>query len=52
MAKRTLAGLLVVTLALMAFGKGKLEWVDNYEDGLKKAKEQGKPAMLYFTADW
>jgi thiol:disulfide interchange protein DsbD len=29
-----------------------IDWVKNYAEGLRLARETGKPAMLYFTADW
>lgn len=53
---------LVMTMAVLAiagcFGEsdrtraGKIEWVFNYAEGLRIARESGKPAMLFFTADW
>ena len=30
----------------------KVRWVQSLPEGLQLAKETGKPAMLYFTADW
>jgi thiol:disulfide interchange protein DsbD len=30
----------------------KIRWVEDLPEGLRLAKETGKPAMLYFTADW
>jgi thiol:disulfide interchange protein DsbD len=30
----------------------KIRWVQDLSEGLRLAKETGKPAMLYFTADW
>jgi thiol:disulfide interchange protein len=30
----------------------KVRWVQSLPEGLRLAKETGKPAMLYFTADW
>jgi thiol:disulfide interchange protein len=30
----------------------KIQWVYDLSAGLKLAKETGKPAMLFFTADW
>ena len=29
-----------------------IQWVQDLTEGLRLAKETGKPAMLYFTADW
>ena len=31
---------------------GKIDWVKNYTDGVRLARESGKPALVYFTADW
>jgi len=30
----------------------KIQWVQNLPEGLRLAKESGKPVMLFFTADW
>jgi thiol:disulfide interchange protein len=30
----------------------KIHWVQDLPEGLRLARETGKPAMLYFTADW
>ena len=30
----------------------KIQWVPDLNEGLRLARENGKPAMLYFTADW
>lgn len=30
--------------------QGKVTWLENFEEGLKKAKESGKPVMLYFSS--
>ncbi|HSM91230.1 MAG TPA: thioredoxin family protein [Desulfobacterales bacterium] len=30
----------------------KIQWVQDLPEGLRRAKETGKPAMLFFTADW
>jgi thiol:disulfide interchange protein len=30
----------------------KIRWVQDLSEGLRLAKETGKPAMLFFTADW
>ncbi|MBI5581076.1 MAG: thioredoxin family protein [Deltaproteobacteria bacterium] len=54
-------GLALILLALTAAGcfaasgqdsAAKMDWVKNYPDGLRLARESGKPAMVYFTADW
>lgn len=39
-------------LLVLALAQGKVEWAPNYDDGLKTAKEFGKPVMLVFGADW
>jgi protein disulfide-isomerase len=31
---------------------GKIQWVLSLPEGLRLAKESGKPIMLFFTADW
>jgi thiol:disulfide interchange protein len=54
-------GLALILLALTATGcfaesgqdsAAKIDWVKNYPDGLRLARESGKPALVYFTADW
>ncbi len=30
----------------------KITWVQQHAEGLRLAKETGKPALIYFTADW
>jgi thiol:disulfide interchange protein len=30
----------------------RIRWVQDLSEGLRQAKETGKPAMLFFTADW
>lgn len=30
----------------------RIQWVQDLSEGLRLAKETGKPAMLFFTADW
>jgi thiol:disulfide interchange protein len=54
-------GLTLILLVLTAAGcfaasgqdsAGKIDWVKNYPDGLRLARESGKPALVYFTADW
>lgn len=51
--------LLVVLLAVAGCLAGseeaaaaKIQWVQSLSEGLRLAKESGKPAMLFFTADW
>jgi thiol:disulfide interchange protein len=31
---------------------GKIEWRRDVDAALAEAKKSGRPAMLYFTADW
>ena len=54
-------GLTLILLVLTAAGcsaaseqdsAAKIDWVKNYADGLRLARESGKPALVYFTADW
>lgn len=30
----------------------RIRWVEDLSEGLRLAKQTGKPAMLFFTADW
>ena len=47
------AGLLVMATAHASGGHGgKLNWVGDYDRGLAEAQRTGKPAVVYFTADW
>lgn len=39
-------------LLVLALAQGKVEWAPNYEDGLKAAKETGRPVMVVFGAEW
>ena len=32
--------------------KGKVPWVESPAEGLALAKRTGKPAMLFFSAEW
>ncbi len=29
-----------------------IDWVKSHAEGLRQAEESGKPALVYFTADW
>lgn len=47
--------LLVVTGCLAGSedaAAGRIKWVQTLPEGLRLAKDSGKPVMLYFTADW
>jgi protein disulfide-isomerase len=56
--KKGLALMLLVLTAAGCFAAsgqeaaGKIDWVKNYPDGLRLARESGKPVLVYFTADW
>jgi len=56
--KRCLALLWVLLLVTGCFAGpddkpvGKVQWVQDLSEGLRMAAATGKPAMLYFTADW
>jgi hypothetical protein len=43
---------LIPLVLLLAFSyqesPGKLKWLHDYDEGLKLAKEQGKPIFVYF----
>jgi thiol:disulfide interchange protein len=32
--------------------RGKIHFIDDYQQGLELAQQQGVPLMLFFTADW
>jgi len=36
---------------IMEFKKATVEWMNSYEDGLKRAKEENKPILLDFFKD-
>lgn len=44
-------GLLALAAAHADDG-GKLPWGKDYAQGLEQAKKTGRPAVVYFTADW
>lgn len=59
--KRMMRGIFMVIVLLAVSGcyagaegpaAGKIQWVEKLPDGLRLAKESGKPVMLFFTADW
>ena len=33
-------------------GGGKIKWEKDYKKALAQARKEGRPMMLYFTADW
>lgn len=55
---RTLSFLLVLFLVAGCWAgsedpsTARIRWVQDLSEGLRLAKETGKPAMLFFTADW
>ena len=49
---RTLAvSAMVLAMAAPAWA-GKVRFSSDYEASLARAKKEGKPAALFFTADW
>lgn len=53
------AALLIVLLSVTGClagsedaGPTRIEWVQSLPEGMRLAKESGKPVMLFFTADW
>lgn len=52
--RRTIAAVLGMLLwaSALAGGGGKIAWGTDYAAGLKEARKEGKPLMLYFTATW
>ncbi len=55
--KRYIATMLVLIAVTGCWAAGsdpaaKIAWVTDLNEGLRIAKENGKPVMLYFTADW
>ena len=44
--------LLLLALLQEAPRGGKIEWRRDIDEALAQAKKDGRPAMLYFTADW
>lgn len=47
-----LAVLLGAAPAARADHKGKVPWVEDPAVGMQKAKALGRPAMLFFSAEW
>jgi len=43
---------LILALAQDAPRGGKIEWRRDVDDAIREAKKAGRPALLYFTADW
>lgn len=55
--RRFLSAMLVLLAVTGGWAAGsdnpaKIAWVTDLNEGLRLAKENGKPVMLYFTADW
>lgn len=52
MKKGLFGATIVLSLAFITGSTGNgIKWRD-YEDGLKEAKESGKPVFLEFSAEW
>ena len=43
---------LVALVTACSAPTGNISWIKNYDTGLQQAKDQGKPIMIFFTADW
>ena len=43
---------LLVLAATAEGGAGNLSFTSDHDAGLKEAKATGRPAFVYFTADW
>lgn len=41
-----------VSVAPVATNVGAIDWIDDYDAGLARAKEEGKPVFLMLHADW
>jgi thioredoxin 1 len=52
MGKNRLFTLLAVFSFWAALAQAEIAWVNSYEDGLARAKSEGKPVLVDFTADW
>ena len=50
--KRFAIALLLIGCGENSGGAGKVDWVTDYDAGMEKARAEGKPVMLLFTADW
>lgn len=46
--RHALVLLMLLSAASAAMAQGKIAWIENFEEGLKKAKDSGKPILLYF----
>jgi protein disulfide-isomerase len=52
---KRLAPILLLIVACSPAGDDSREtiaWVEDYQQGIQLANETGKPAMVFFTADW
>ena len=43
---------ILVSGAVACGGGGAIDWVKDPDAGLEEASSEGKPAVLFFTADW
>ena len=44
--------LVLALLVSVAGNGGKVDWSKDVEDSIAKAKKNGQPVLMYFTADW
>ncbi|MBF0452640.1 MAG: thioredoxin family protein [Candidatus Magnetomorum sp.] len=35
-----------------SFSEGKIQWINQFHEGLQLAKEQKKPVLIFFSASW
>jgi protein disulfide-isomerase len=55
MISKRLTLILLLLIACSPSGEERREtiaWIDDYQRGMQLASETGKPAMVFFTADW
>jgi thiol:disulfide interchange protein len=39
-------------VALKTISRGKIDFIQGYSDGYQRAQEEGKPMLVFFTAQW
>ena len=50
--KRALIAVFLLAAGSLSAQAQELKWVEDYELGLKEARENGKPIFVLFCADW